>query len=284
MIKNRFGSKRKRIRQPISKKIFLKVIGFFVFVAVIAIAFLFLKDNPFQIKNVHFVTSSYCAPSQDIVSIISPKKQNFFIPEFTSVEKKILDRYPCLKSASISKSFPNTLNVALSPRVKGALITTYKSNLDSQFATLEATSSSQAAKQINLVPKTSESTQSGQFIADPESFVFAESSPDPSVPNVNLFDEKVEIGQKVDGNLVGKITKISQKLPMLGMSYQAINVKDNSIFIESDPTIIMALNRDLDRQFASLQLILEKAKIDQTAIKSVDTRFDKVIVVYATRK
>ena len=51
-----------------------------------------------------------------------------------------------------------------------------------------------------------------------------------------------------------------------------------------NPKVFFRLDNEIDLQLASLQLILEKAKIDERILEFIDLRFDKPIVRFAPKK
>ena len=63
---------------------------------------------------------------------------------------------------------------------------------------------------------------------------------------------------------------------------------NDSFFIIKDETsvikVIFRLKNEVDIQLASLQLILDKAKIDEKELEFIDLRFDKPVVRYAPKK
>lgn len=276
--------KRSHTRRPFNRKRFFKILAVLVVIILIAAILFILKTNPFQIKQVRFLTPSFCVSNQEIESIISPKSQNFLTQNFTKLETKVVEKYPCLKSVSIKKVFPNTLEISTVPRQKEAIINVYFTNLDRQFKMLEATSSSQAAAPIDLSPNTIQATESGSFVADADNVVFAASVSDLGLPMINLFDQNISVGQKLDDDLVSKSLVITQSLQGLGLPYKTINIKDSSVYVDSQPSITLSLAKDLNRQLITLQLILQKAKIESNQVQKVDLRFDKAVVVYTVKR
>lgn len=56
---------------------------------------------------------------------------------------------------------------------------------------------------------------------------------------------------------------------------------ENNLIVQSKPVIIFDLKSDSSIQLASLQLILEKAKIEKGQIDLIDLRFEKPVLRYA---
>ena len=67
-------------------------------------------------------------------------------------------------------------------------------------------------------------------------------------------------------------------------------VVGNRLIVDSEPRVTFALNKEISRQSASLQLILRQAKMnldpdkpDSRSVESVDLRFDRPVVVYSKK-
>lgn len=80
------------------------------------------------------------------------------------------------------------------------------------------------------------------------------------------------------------ILAILNKIKIFGIEVGETVVAQNSLTINSMPKIVLDLDRDLSLQIASLQLILQQAKIDGEAAEFIDLRFDKPVVRFAPKK
>lgn len=80
------------------------------------------------------------------------------------------------------------------------------------------------------------------------------------------------------------ILAILNKIKIFGIEVGEVVVAGTNLMINSTPKIVLDLNRDLSLQIASLQLILQQAKIDEEAAEFIDLRFDKPVVRFAPKK
>lgn len=58
------------------------------------------------------------------------------------------------------------------------------------------------------------------------------------------------------------------------------NHRELKLYLKTGPTVLVSLGQDLQQQVDSLQLILERAKIEGKEIKLIDLRFDKPVINY----
>ncbi len=107
-----------------------------------------------------------------------------------------------------------------------------------------------------------------------------------NIPRIYFYDKNISLGNKLDKSLKDSL-KILDKIRTFG-----VNIKDtrvlNDLFLiypqEGWPKIIFRMDDKVDIQLASLQLILEKTKIDNKELEFIDLRFDKPIVKFAPGK
>lgn len=80
------------------------------------------------------------------------------------------------------------------------------------------------------------------------------------------------------------ILAILNKIKIFGIEVGEVVVAANNLMINSMPKIVLDLDKDHNMQTASLQLILQQAKIDEEAAEFIDLRFDKPVVRFAPKK
>src|SRR5258708_5158293 len=95
-LKSISAHKRPRLRRPFNRSKFLKILAIPLLVILLALFFLMVKTNPFQIKQVRFLSPAVCVPNAEIEAQIAHKSQNFLSSDFSKLETKILAKYPCL--------------------------------------------------------------------------------------------------------------------------------------------------------------------------------------------
>ena len=81
--------------------------------------------------------------------------------------------------------------------------------------------------------------------------------------------------------------QILRAVKKLGFDSLTTQILDNFFLIyptSLSPKVIFRLDQRIDVQIASLQLILEKAKMYSESLEFIDLRFDKPIVKFAPKK
>ena len=104
-------------------------------------------------------------------------------------------------------------------------------------------------------------------------------------PSAFILGEELSLGKKLDQELIQKTVQVLEKVKSL-----SVNADDPKIYskiylsLGQKPQMIFILNDKINRQVASLQLILDQAKMDTKEVEFLDLRFDKPIVRYAPKK
>src|SRR3989344_5333315 len=124
----------------------------------------------------------------------------------------------------------------------------------------------------------------GFFIVDEEGVVFAKDDIG-GIPNIYLYDPGVALGKRLNG-IYSNLLVILGKVKTFGINVREGWITDSSFVIkegDGTPRIIFALEDEIDIQIASLQLILDKAKIDSSKLEFIDLRFDKPIIRFVEK-
>lgn len=242
-------------------------IGFIIFILIIlGFLYLFFLSPVFRIKSFTVTPDEFdCGETFEVKKIISIEGQNFFSLDNSRIEKKIKDKFFCIGSLSVKKTFPDKVKLELNKR-QGAL------NLIPNVASSSAESSSSGKI----------ATESG-YLVDKEGVIFSRANFETNLQPV-LFDGDLTIGQKL-GSLIEKIFKIIDIVKSLGLNATDVKIYSGDHFSTGlKPQIIFRLDDSLDRQLASLQLIINQAKIDGSEIDFLDLRFDKPVVRFSPKK
>lgn len=238
----------------------LKIIPFVVIpLSLFLIIFLVFKIGLFNIKKVEVESDKLgCADDSQIRDYSKLLGQNFFTTDQNKLTKDLKGKFICIKNMQLSKTFPDKVKIIATARQPVAILATLKEKL----ASAEVTPSAQEISDLSLI--------------DDEGIIFSKETANLDIPKVFTFKDPNR-----------NFLQILNKIKNLG-----INIKDSFIFDSSfiisadDPTqkIIFQLNDQIDIQLASLQLILDKAKIDSNKLEFIDLRFDKPIVRIAPKK
>lgn len=253
-------------------------------VAILLSIFLFgiiiWKSNVLTIKKVDFTNFAGCVSIDQLNSEINSIDKNslFFNPEkFRNI---LINKYECIKDISIAYKFPDSANISISGRKFLAKV--YSVDTPLNIIDTESSMSSETALINWDFP--GESSEDA-FVVDETGFIFNKVKSDFPLPAIFLSGN-VDFGTKLDNQNFSSIDQIFSKLLTLPpISYQP-NFKakmfENTLLLNTSPKLAFSLNRDILKQLASLQLILQKAKIDERVAEFIDLRFDKPVVQYRT--
>ncbi|MBI2196543.1 FtsQ-type POTRA domain-containing protein [Candidatus Daviesbacteria bacterium] len=250
-------------------------------------SFLFLKSGIFTIKQVDIqIGKLKCIDEKQIKDSANLLGQNFFLLDPAKVEDDLKKKFFCIKSAPLSKIFPNKVKIQTFDREPAALLISLEEK-EASMSSLVADIATPSAQQVR-----------DSYSVDAEGVIFSEDTKDLNVPKIYIYDSGITLGKKLENDLIGNSLKILEKVKTLGIEVKEGWIFDNFFIINSEVSnlkIIFRLNEKLDIQLASLQLILDKAKINRRTIPTevgrdlkelefIDLRFDKPVVKFAPKK
>ena len=266
--------RKRRSKRKFSGKL-LKIWWIIPVLLVLILLYLFLKSGIFNIKHVDVQASQLgCADENQVRNSANLTGQNFFLINSTKVENDLKKNFFCIKSSSVSRSLPDRVKLQVFAREAVAQLVTLKEK--------EASVSSL----INIATPSARQVQDF-YRVDGESVVFLKDTFELSIPKIYIYDPGISLGKRLGGDLIGNSLKILEKVKSLGIEIKESWIYDNFFIINSEVSklkIIFRLNEKLDVQLASLQLIVDKAKIDLKEFEFMDLRFDKPVVRFAPEK
>ncbi len=108
----------------------------------------------------------------------------------------------------------------------------------------------------------------------------------PDIPSIIYSgDERIVVGGNLPKMQIRNLLDILKGLKLINYLYErTFWTIESNLIVQSKPTVVFDLKSDSSIQLASLQLILEKAKIDKDQIEIIDLRFDKPVLRYAQGK
>lgn len=264
---------RRRSRKKTLKNFILKLLIVLSLFALIGGIYLFSKNNLFKISKVNLtLNSADCVSSEQIKKIITD--QNILFLNSTKIEKQIREKHICIKSVFISKIFPNKISVEVSGREPAAILMVGSQNI----ASLSAEASESGT--INFVID----QKSKPLLVDETGVIFSEDIGQKNIPRIYVSEEKLVVGKNLEGGVTKQALEIINKLRIFNLEIKEVKIDSGkNLIINSNPKLIFSLNKSVDIQLASLQLILEKAKIDKEIMELIDLRFDNPVVKYAPK-
>lgn len=228
-----------------------------------------VRQTSIQIKNAGCVTDG------DIKSYIDFTGQNIFLINKESDRAKLVLKYPCIKEVIfIAHFFPPQVNILINGRSPLSKIISIPPTILPELKMFDATPSSQAALLDWTYP---ESSSSVAFIVDSEGVIFTRS--DENLPIIFWPEQDFSVGKRLEGNLFNKTASILSKVDHISKA----KLVGFDLQIWASERVTFSLKNDVLGQLASLQLILQKAKIDERVVETIDLRFDKPVVVYSPK-
>lgn len=275
-------------RFSLNRKYFLTLIPllFLVLFFIIINKFLVIKKFEFHLNNL------YCLNQNNLEKDLSVSNKNTFFTSEKDIDQIIFKKYPCIGSIKFKKNYPSTVEVFIGPRKPALILNSLKSatesgalNPDEIFIASESGSLS--------IPDTY-LVSSGKIVVDEKGIVFSEDSSNYFVPKTDYIGKNLKIGE-YGGDSVLSVIYILTRLQNLGIEItKSLILGDKILIVESDGKIFFSLQKDQNIQLASLQLILQKAKMsssgtisgkmDSKKIQIIDLRFDKPVVTYTPKK
>lgn len=261
------------------KKLLFLATGFFT-VWLVFLLFWFLGRPLIVFKKIDLQTDARdCVASSTVLGYLNLGETNYFAFDPGSLSKKLQDKFFCLGTVEIKKSFPDTLSIRLKKRQPAVSIRGYKLP-DLGFSLSEATSSTQAAEVADAFKK---APLSGHFVADSTGFVFARQESGLNLPELDVYGDDVRLGRAVPEGAVEAVLQISGRLDKLAVPPAKFRKVGRSLYLESKLAVNFSLEKELARQLAELEIILEQARLEAKGVEKVDLRFNKAVVVYSKK-
>lgn len=242
-----------------------------------------------------------CTDRDQVLNFVKKSDLKYFTFRKEDLEKSLKKKFFCIGKMDIQLNYPDRIKVKAFGRepvfILVPLNTQFDTNpvvdLSDDFKI--ATQSSMAAQPLkvidNFISGINESSESGKFLVDEEGVVFDSLSGQLSFPKLQIVGMDIKVGGKIEGDLIRKTREVSEGLKTMELPTDNMIILGNKLIINSKPRIIFVLDKRLDYQIASLQLILAQAKMNSDPsrpgtddVESIDLRFNKPVVVYSKTK
>lgn len=242
-----------------------------------------------------------CTDRDQVLNFVKKSDLKYFTFRKEDLEKSLKKKFFCIGKMDIQLNYPDRIKVKAFGREPVFILVP----LNTQFDTNPvvdlpddfkiATQSSMAAQPLKVIDDfisgINESSESGKFLVDEEGVVFDSLNSQLSFPKLQIVGMDIKVGGKIEGDLIRKTREVSEGLKTMELPTDNMIILGNKLIINSKPRIIFVLDKRLDYQIASLQLILAQAKMNSDpsrpgsdSIESIDLRFNKPVVVYSKTK
>lgn len=252
--------------------------------------FLFIRSNIFTIRSVDvYLEKVGCVSSEQIRGTSNALKKNFFFINSSEIEEALKKQFTCIKSVITARYFPNKIKLDVFGREPAAILVVLKNEEASEsavleeFSKLESTMSAEASASASSPFSVRGPSES--FLIDNEGVLYSKNIEQVFAPKVYVSGLNLTLGKKIEWNLIKNILKILEKLKIFGLNLTESKIySENILLINAVPKIVLGLEDKIDTQIASLQLIMNEAKINEENLEFIDLRFDKPIVRFAPIK
>lgn len=250
---------------------------FFVFFLILFFLVLIWKQDFFSIKKIEIISDADCVTEQELRNKLNAIDKSWLDIKSGRVENILKNKYLCIKNVDLSYQFPTTMKVKIFGRRFFTKVLPLDKTLNLQ--NFESSVSSETALIDWSFPQISDDI----LVADNRGFIYTKKPADFPLPLLFL-SENLSLGKQLDIKKFILIEQIFERYSELDELIQQKSFKakidGNALFIEGSFKTAFSLKRDILKQLASLQLILQKARIDQRDAKVIDLRFDKLIIEY----
>lgn len=234
----------------------------------------------FSIKQVNLKTEHLiCNSEGEIQKVINLKGKSIFSLNTTQLRQQLKSKFTCIQDVIVTKQYPATVSVMVNGRLPVAILGQVVNADDLlSYPTLEATASSHAA----LLNWQTQTDPNKFYYVDSTGLMFTQANGDLQLEKFYLDGSVVDLNQKIDPVILKSALLVIMQLRK--DEFNILNTRIdrvNNLLVNGDATkLIFSLNRDVERQIASLHLIWQKAKMDSKQVVSLDLRFDRPVVVY----
>lgn len=242
-----------------------------------------------------------CTDKDQVLGYLKSLNISYFSFKKEELEMQVKQKFFCIGKIDTEISFPDKLNVQVWGRNPAFIIKDIMTDLnanpqvvlpDNPIEATESTRAAVPAKYMDEILKNSkEASESALFLVDEEGVIFNQIQGETNLPMISLFSQELKVGGRLQSDLVKKARDIINKLVEMNIPSDNIIIIEDRLIVDSKPRILFSLNRPLDRQTASLQLIVAEAKMnsvssngDEKFVESIDLRFNKPIVIYSKIK
>ena len=241
-----------------------------------------------------------CTNSSEITGFLQGKNLNYFYFKSSDIDTELRKKFLCIGRIESEASYPDKLKLKIAGKEGKFIVTsidppietnpTIELSMDQLNATQSTTEAFPPKVLSQILDTYKQASDSAFYLVDEEGVIFEEISSDFSRPKLSIFSQELKVGQVVPGDIIKKTSQVLEKLKETEIPTDNLIIVADKLIIDSKPRVTFSLSRPLDRQAASLQLILRQAKMnldpdsrDTRSVESIDLRFDRPVVVYSKK-
>lgn len=252
-----------------------------IFFLIFLLLFLILLFWFFKVLKVEAISeNTKCLDGINLENEIGILGQSIFLVDKKQIESSLRKKYSCIGSVQINRKFPFEIIVKVSGKRAVFELILNKKPIFGEINLMEASQSTQEAT-IKIEPN----NESGKsFLVDTDGRIFEIASKNEGIQKIEYVKNSLEIGEILESSKVRNALTIFEKLKEYQVPVTRVIWDGDVLFFDHKPQLVFSLTKDPARQSASLQLILQKAKMNSKEMDKIDLRFDKIVVVYSPKK
>ena len=243
-----------------------KIILALFLIILILLILMFFKSDFFKVHLVDISLNKInCADQKTIKEKSEVLNKNIFLLDGKKINDNLKNKFICIQDVKLEKNLPSKIKLDIQGREAVAQLLSI-SGFEASASSLIENTATPSALQIT-----------DTSLVDSEGVIFSKET-SLSQPKIYIY------GGKLEDEYLIKTLSILKALRDLQLDNTIVYVFNHLLVTQSKPKIIFRLDGEKNIQIASLQLILQKAKIDDKELEVVDLRFDKPIVRFAPKK
>ena len=254
-----------------------------LFLLVLILLVVFIHSDFFDVKKVVVkIDQQECVSEKDLQKSLNLLNQKIYLLNDGDIKTTLEKRYLCISKINLSKQFPTKVTIEITTRKPVAFLVRINKPQDLKLELHEASLSSEAAKLDFSITGFLSDTK---FLVSENGFIFPDFHQNKqNIPTIYLVSSDINFYKNIPLDFFSKTVNIMKKLSEMSFIEVSFKIEGNKFLVDGRPRIVFSLTKDINYQFASLQLILQKAKIESKSMELIDLRFDKPIVVYSPKK
>lgn len=266
-----------------------KIILLLIVLLIPSVMFFIWRANIFAIKTIDVQTNNLgCVSKEQIRDDSHLFGQIIFFIDSIKLENDLKKKFFCVKNVDVAKKIPDYIKLNVfgrDPAIILSLQDVSESSISGVLDNFSYIASSSAEASSSAQFSFSVDSQSEKFLVDKNGVVYSKNVENINVPQVFVTGVNISLGQTIKEGLIENTLKIIEKIKTYGVEIKDAKIySEKALLINGMPKTIFRLDDRVDKQIASLQLILKTAKIDSNTVEFVDLRFDKPVVKFAPKK
>lgn len=249
----------------------------------------FPRINFLYISQIRVEKGVGCISDQEIINASRLLGKAILFVDSKDLEKILKEKYVCIDKVSVKIILPATILLTVSERKAVAKLFVIPS--DKPYIKLDLAEASSSSITANLDFRVEEDLSTRNFLTDEEGFLYELLGDTGNLQKIYISEGLINNSKVIADGIIAKSMFVVRKLQQLSFGLRSVRIVDKILLIDGDIKLVFSFTKDLNRQFASLQLILQEAKMNSSSlvkekreIERIDLRFEKPVVLYVPER